>query len=565
MSMENRGGNRGYDRTLSELEDGWAALRAGRWEEARQRFAAEVAAHANPAALEGLSWAAWWLDDAVATFQAREQAFKGYREAGDSASAARMATWLAADHLDFHGSLAVAGGWLDRAARLLEPLEPNADHGWLAFHRGFMADVKGQTREAEADAVVAAELGRRFRVPDLEMLGLALRGMILVSRAKVQDGMRCLDEASAIALAGEAEIPISAAWTCCFLVTSCTRILDFERAFEWCDRIAAFSERYGSRYMLGFCLAEYAEIHLWRGRWAEAERSLLGSIAAYEASRPSMAGGPSAVLAELRRRQGQPEEAHRLLERAGTSVSTQLCFARLALDRGDVTMAGDLAQRVVRNVPEDRPLDRLPALEVLVSAQIASAELGPAAAILDELRGVADLLGTTAICGRTALLHGMLAAARGDHEAAKLALEDAIDRFERCHAPYDTARAQVELAATLASLGREADAQREAQQALDCLRELGAAIDVERAQSLATGAHDDNASSASAGISPRESEVLRLLAAGLTNRQISERLFISEHTVHRHVTSILRKLDVPTRAAAAAHAVHIGLAAPPHP
>ena len=56
-------------------------------------------------------------------------------------------------------------------------------------------------------------------------------------------------------------------------------------------------------------------------------------------------------------------------------------------------------------------------------------------------------------------------------------------------------------------------------------------------------------------ISRREQDVLRLLSEGLTNREISERLFISEHTVHRHVTNILRKLDVPSRAAAAAYAV----------
>lgn len=540
------------------LGDGWAALRAGRWEAARALFAAALAVRETPDALEGLSWAAWWLDDAEAMFEARERAFQRYRDGGDFAGAARMATWLAADHLDFRGALAQASGWLDRAGRLLEPLDPGPDHGWLAFHRGFIANIRGRTSDAEADAVLAAQLGRKFGVPDLEMLGLALQGMTLVSRAKVQDGMRCLDEASAIALAGEATIPISAAWTCCFLVTSCTRVLDFERAFEWCDRIAAFAERYGSRYMLGFCLAEYADIHLWRGEWVQAEKSLEESIAAYEESRRSMVAGPLAVLAELRRRQGQPEEAHRLLERAGASVNAQLCRASLALDCGDVGMAIDLAQRVARNVPADRPLERVPALEFLARAQMAGGALDAAAAALDELRAVAKLVGTTALEARTLLVDGMLAAARGDHEAAKPRLEDAVDGFERCRAPYDAARARIELASTLAALGRDADAQREARHAHECLRELGALAEGERARRLAddAGASED---ARSAGVSPRESKVLRLLAEGLTNRQISERLSISEHTVHRHVTSILRKLDVPSRAAAAAYAVRVGL------
>ena len=61
----------------------------------------------------------------------------------------------------------------------------------------------------------------------------------------------------------------------------------------------------------------------------------------------------------------------------------------------------------------------------------------------------------------------------------------------------------------------------------------------------------------------RERDVLRLLAEGLTNRQIADRLVVSEHTVHRHVTNILRKLELPSRTAAAAHAVRTGLADEP--
>ena len=53
--------------------------------------------------------------------------------------------------------------------------------------------------------------------------------------------------------------------------------------------------------------------------------------------------------------------------------------------------------------------------------------------------------------------------------------------------------------------------------------------------------------------------MLRLLAEGLTNRQVAERLVVSEHTVHRHVANLLRKLGLPSRTAAAAHAVRCGL------
>jgi LuxR family transcriptional regulator, maltose regulon positive regulatory protein len=127
---------------------GWGELAAGRWSDARSLFEAALADGDAPDALEGLSWAAWWLDDASTVFAAREGAYRRYRAQGDGASAARMATWLAADELDFHGAAAVASGWLRRAQRLLEPLEPGPEHGWLAFHEGYIAHRGGHAETA---------------------------------------------------------------------------------------------------------------------------------------------------------------------------------------------------------------------------------------------------------------------------------------------------------------------------------------------------------------------------------------------------------------------------------
>lgn len=121
-----------------------------------------------------------------------------------------MAIWLASDQLDFRGAVAVAGGWLRRAGRLLDAVEPGPEHGWLAFHEGYVAHLSGDTTRAGALGAQAAEAGWRFDVPDLQMLGLALQGSALVSCAQVEEGMRCLDEATATALEGEATIPIPA-------------------------------------------------------------------------------------------------------------------------------------------------------------------------------------------------------------------------------------------------------------------------------------------------------------------------------------------------------------------
>ena len=111
--------------------------RSGR--RARACFEAALEEGKTPGAFEGLSWSAWWLDDAPAVFDARGRAHRLYREWEDAAGAARMAIWLAVDHLDFHDALAVASGWLQRAHRLLDTLGPGPEHGLLAFTEGYVA------------------------------------------------------------------------------------------------------------------------------------------------------------------------------------------------------------------------------------------------------------------------------------------------------------------------------------------------------------------------------------------------------------------------------------------
>ena len=544
----------------SPLDLGWTELDAGRWSEARALFDEALQAAETPAAFEGLSWAAWWLDDAATVFHARARAHRLYEDAGDLAGAARMATWVACDELDFHGAVAVASGWLQRAGRLLDALEPAPEHGWLAFFQGYMAHATGDVAAAAELGRRCAELGRRFDVPDLEMLGLALEGSTLVESGRVDEGMRCLDEATAGALQGDAAIPISAAWTCCFLVTACAATRDYERAAEWCDRIAEFADRYGSRYMLAFCRGEYGAVYLWRGRWADAEAVLAASIEDFVRSRPAMVAGSLVGLAELRRRQGRADEAAVLLDRAGPVPAAQRCRAHLALDRAEVADALDLTQRYLRQVPDQRRLDRVPGLELLVRGHTIAGQLEAAGAAVDALREIASLVGTDAARASLDFAEALVAAAGGFHDRARPLFEDAIDRFERAGGAFAAAEAQIELATTLLALGRSDQARREAAAALRRLTELGAAPAAARARALLEGPlRSDDAGPPLPELTSRERQVLRLVAAGLTNRQIAEQLTLSEHTVHRHVTNILRKLDLPSRTAAAALAARLGL------
>ncbi|HSD78576.1 MAG TPA: hypothetical protein VLA98_14275, partial [Solirubrobacteraceae bacterium] len=168
------------------------ALERGDWEAARELFESALDGAFAAAAWEGLGWTGWWLHDAGLTIRARESAYRAYRTDGDRAGAARVATWLAADHREYRGDEAVASGWLVRAHRLLDDLPEGEEHGWLALTEGSFALAAGDAAAALALARDAAALGRRIGVADLEAVGLAQEGIALVVRGDVEAGMRRL-------------------------------------------------------------------------------------------------------------------------------------------------------------------------------------------------------------------------------------------------------------------------------------------------------------------------------------------------------------------------------------
>jgi DNA-binding CsgD family transcriptional regulator len=537
------------ERTLAA---GRAALESGSWERAREHLLAVVTERESAEAWEDLGWAGWWLADEELTFRARLRAYRLFRVSDDAAGAGRVATWLAADHREFRGEDAVGRGWLNRAHRLLDPLPECAGHGWLALtDADFALNVDRDLESVIRLAVAAARLGRRLGVPDQETVGLALQGLALVCRGDVEEGMRRLDESSAIASAEAMQLPLSSGWALCCVLSACEGIGDFGRAEQWCEAIRRFSARWGGRQLLGVCRTSYGRILATSGDWPAAEAELLAAVEDLGRARPGMAAAGLVRLGELRARQGREDEARALFERAG--AAGRLGLGELALAGGDPRAAADAAERVLRRVRASSRLDRLPALELLARARIKVADLAGAERCAAEVDAAAGSFGTAYFAGRAKLLRAELAAAGGDHEAARRAGEDAIDWFHEASALHEAALARLEVARALLALGRGEQGRAEALAAHATFEALGAAPDVARAGELL------RADACARDLTPREVEILRLVATGMSDAQIAERLVLSPHTVHRHVANVRVKLRLPSRSAAVAYAARSGL------
>jgi LuxR family transcriptional regulator, maltose regulon positive regulatory protein len=548
------------------LEVGWAALSNGDWEGAGASFQESLLQGETPEALEGMGWAAQMLNDDRLTFDARERAYRLYLERGEKDSAARLAAWLAADHLLFRGEPAVANGWLQRAHSLIDGLEPGVDHGWLAIHEGHIAlALDEDTAKARRLAARAVELGRKFDSPELEMLGLGLEGRALVSEGELEEGMRRLDEATTVALAGEASLLYCVAWACCYLISACERVRDFERAAQWCARVGEFCGQHDI-FLLNTCRAHYASVLSWQGRWEEAESQLSAAVGGLQSSRPPMVGDALARLGELRRRQGRAAEAEELFARSETHTLSLLGRAALALDRDQPAEAAELADRYLRRFSDPGRVERSAGLEVAIRALARLGEDERATEALSELREIAARARTRPILAAVCSSEGALSVARSDHDSARRSFEDALDLLAACDAPFETGRVRLDLAATLSVLGNRDRARREIEAAIVDFREMGADTERARAETMLGRLHKTNATlppesmdGPLGGLSRRELEVLSLVAEGLTNRDIADRLVLSEHTVNRHVANILRKLGLTSRTAAATLAGRYGL------
>lgn len=527
------------------IEAGRSALARGAWEEARAEFQRSLAGTETAPAHELLGLASWWLDDAAGTFQSRERAYQLYRDANDARGAARVALWLVWDYLAFRGDTAVASGWLERARRILEGHESTTEYGLLLLREGEVALFRGHDpARSREHAVRAASLGRGLGDLGLEFTALALEGLALVSAGQVAAGMRCLDEATTAATAGEIKELHAVGQVCCWQLFACERVRDFDRAAQWCDRVQEFSKRWRVRPMSAICRAQFAGILVWRGAWADAEQELTAAARELEAVRPATAAQALARLGDLRLRQGRLEEAASLFERSAGQALARLGMATLALERGDAAECVALIDQMLAQVGESELTTRAGALEVAIRAHAAAGDVASSARLLAELERIARTLGTPPLAAAAAAARGVVRRVRRDLAGASHAFEEAIERYGASGAPFETARARLDLAQVLDQLGRRPAADREERAAREVFRSLGVRREPAGASQKLTG---------------RQVEILRLVAQGLSNPDIATRLKLSDHTVKRHVANLLTRLGLSSRAAAAAYAARQGL------
>jgi DNA-binding NarL/FixJ family response regulator len=546
------------------LTAGRAALDRGDWPAARLAFEAVLADKEDPEALEGLGLAAWWLDRADLVFDTRERAYRGYLARGDNLSAARVAVWIGWDCWSFRGEDVVGRGWLGRARRLLEGSPDCAERAWLELREAaFCLFEDGDPRRAQAHADEGVTIARAIGDTDREMMGRALQGLALVTLGEGAEGMRRLDEVNTAIVAGELHDLVAIGLASCHMIAACERVRDYDRAIQWCNRLKDFSARSGYRALFAVCRTQYASVCMWRGMWDEAEVELTAADRELAETRPGLLPEAVARLAELRRKQGRLPEAEQLFDRVARSGLASLGLAELALDRGDHRGAAEQATRYLRRIAADNCSDRAEALYLLVRARTALGDLAAAEACAEELAVLAARADTTPLRALASMAAGHLAVGRGDADRARQHFEDAVDGYLESGAPFEVARARLELARALASLGRTHASADEARRALEVLAGLKAERELARARSVLESVSADTAADGRAPadnpLTGREVQVLRLVADGLTNQEIAERLFLSDHTVHRHLSNILNKLSVGSRAAAVGRATREGL------
>jgi DNA-binding NarL/FixJ family response regulator len=248
---------------------------------------------------------------------------------------------------------------------------------------------------------------------------------------------------------------------------------------------------------------------------------------------------------ELHRLRGELDaaaEAYREASRFGHDPVPG--FALLRLAQGDVAGASRAANRMLEEHGVGPARSGL--LPAAIEVRLATGDTAGARQLADELATAAEATGTEMLAASAAYARGAVLLASGDPTSAIAALRSACKEWRLLQSPYEVARVRLQLGLAYRATGDRDAADLELDGARATFESLGASVDLARTQSVAPAK--------SGVLTDRECEVLRLVAAGKTNREIAGELVISEHTVSRHLQNMFMKLGVTSRAAATAYA-----------
>ena len=538
---------------IADIERARAAVERESWDEAYEAFGAVDPSTYTPEDWRDLAETTWWLGMLDESLNARQRAYSGFAAAGDEASAGWAAGRLCVDHF-LREENAVGAGWLARSQRHAKAMPDCVELGWVALLEATVARFGGDLGEAVTLVERATAYGQRFGSPDLLMMAIHTHGMILIAMGRVSEGVAMLDEAMTSVIAGELSNYFTGA-VYCNVIEACLSIADVRRAAEWSVAAQAWADAMPPASPFpGVCRINRATIATLRGEWpqAEAEAVRAAEDLSFSASLHALA---LYEMGDVRRRLGDLAGAEEAFEHAhalGMDPQPGLALLRLAQGKVDAAVA---ALRVAATGGARTPLAGSRLLWALADASLAAGDLETARTAADDLGEVAAEIDAPLLAASASTVDGSVRLAEGDVPAALGSLRRACAIWQDLKLPYEVARARMLYGLALRGAGDEDDARLELRAALSAFERLGAVADAVRTSDLLAPA-----TTLPRGLTPREAEVLRLVAAGKTNRDIAVELVISEHTVARHLQNMFVKLDVSSRSAATAFAYEHGLA-----
>ena len=492
-----------------------------------------------------LADAAWWLGRIEDCIEHREAAYRTFDEGGDHRRAGMCAVWLYEHHMFLmRGVIAVT--WLRRARRALAEDTECVPYGALILREVEVAHGSGELERATTLAADALALGRRLRSPDIEAQALQALGRVLIDSGEPAEGLAHLDEAMLFGIEGRLD-PYSTGKVYCSLIGACEDLGDLRRAAEWTEATSRWAENHPFAIFPGICRVHRALALGSRGALADAEREASRACDELMGVNVPNAAAALAEVGDIRRRLGDLAGAEEAFGKA-EALCGQPCagLALLRLAEGRVEAARSIIERCLDGA--GMPLPRARLLPAFAQIAIAGGDLDIASDAVAELEQIAAAFATPALVASTRSARGRLDLALGDAAAARSALQDALKCWQDLDVPYEVASARTLLGHALVLSG-DADAAAASFAAAEAqFDEIGAQLDVRQIREIA------GRSTLPAGLTGREVEVLRLIAAGRTNKEIAAALFLSEKTVSRHLSNIFSKIGVSSRAAATAFA-----------